>query len=63
LGIGPVLLPERSDGVSERDSREGITNAPKVDENEVRTDNRGGSGPRRVEDVRSDREAERGSSI
>src|SRR3712207_8690171 len=33
--------PERSREVSERDHREGNTNAPKVDENEVRTDNRG----------------------
>jgi hypothetical protein len=47
--------------VNERDRREGNTNAPKVDENEVRTDNRGNSGPRRVEDVRRDREVERGS--
>jgi hypothetical protein len=42
--------------LSERDRREGNTNAPKVDENEVRTDNRGDSGPRRVEEVRADRE-------
>jgi fatty acid desaturase len=41
--------------------REGNTNAPRVDENEVRADNRGGSGPRRVEDVRRDHESSRGS--
>jgi len=46
--------------VSERDSREGNTDAPKVDENEVRTDNRGHSGPRRVEEARRDREARSG---
>src|SRR3712207_308916 len=53
--------PERSREVSERDHREGNTNAPKVDENEVRTDNRGDSGPRRVEEARREREAQRGS--
>jgi hypothetical protein len=42
--------------LSERDRREGNTNAPKVDENEVRKDNGGDSGPRRVEEVRADRE-------
>ena len=42
--------------MSERDRREGNTNAPKVDENEVRKDNGGDSGPRRVEEVRTDRE-------
>ena len=42
--------------MSERDRREGNTNAPKVDENEVRKDNGGDSGPRRVEEVRADRE-------
>jgi hypothetical protein len=47
--------------VSERDHREGNTNAPKVDENEVHTDNRGDSGPRRVEEARREREAQRGS--
>ena len=45
--------------MSERDSREGNTNAPKVDENEVRTDNREQSGPRRVEEARRDRESDR----
>ena len=47
--------------MSERDRREGNTNAPRVDENEVRTDNRGDSGPRRVEEARRDRESDRGS--
>src|SRR5215216_3135615 len=47
--------------MSERERREGNTDAPKVDEREVRTHNRGASGPRRVEEVRRDREAERGS--
>ena len=47
--------------MSERDRREGNTNAPKVEENEVRSDDRGGSGPRRVEEVRRDRESDRGS--
>ena len=41
--------------------REGNTDAPRVDENEVRADDRGGSGPRRLEEVRRDREEERGS--
>ncbi len=41
--------------MSERDRREGNTNAPKVDENEVRTDNRADTGPRRVEETRRDR--------
>jgi hypothetical protein len=41
--------------------REGNTNAPRVDENEVRAGDRGGSGPRRVEEARKDREAERTS--
>src|SRR3712207_4475308 len=36
--------------------REGNTGAPRVDENEVRSDDRGGSGPRRVEEARRDRE-------
>ena len=36
--------------------REGNTGAPRVDENEVRSDGRGGSGPRRVEEARRDRE-------
>ena len=39
---------------------EGNTDAPRVDENEVRADDRGASGPRRLEEVRRDRE-ERGS--
>jgi hypothetical protein len=46
--------------VSERERREGNTDAPKVEENEMRTDNRGGSGPRRVEEVRRDRESRSG---
>jgi hypothetical protein len=41
--------------------REGNTDAARVDEHEVRADGRGGSGPRRVEEVRRDREEERGS--
>jgi hypothetical protein len=41
--------------------REGNTDAPRVDENEVRADDRGGSGPRRLEEVRREREEERGS--
>ena len=41
--------------MSERDRREGNTNAPKVDENEVRIDNRKQSGPRRVKEVRAER--------
>ena len=41
--------------------REGNTDAPRVNENEVRADGRGGSGPRRVEDVRRDHESSRGS--
>ena len=45
--------------MSERDRREGNTDAPKV--NEVPADNRAESGPRRVEDVRRDRESDRGS--
>jgi hypothetical protein len=36
--------------------REGNTNASRVDENEVRSDDRGGSGPRRVEEARRDSE-------
>jgi hypothetical protein len=47
--------------VSERYRREGNTNAPKVDENEVHTDNREQSGPRRVKEVRRDRESDRSS--
>jgi hypothetical protein len=46
--------------VSERDRSEGNTNAPKVDENEVRTHNHGDSGPRRVEEARRDRESRSG---
>jgi hypothetical protein len=41
--------------------RERNTNAPRVDENEVRADGRGGSGPRRVEEARRDHESSRGS--
>jgi hypothetical protein len=58
--------------MSERERREGNTDAPRVDENEVRTDySRRESGPRRVREVRADREthteyassdAERGTS-
>jgi hypothetical protein len=48
-------LPERSKRVSERDRREGNTNAPRVDENEVRADDRGQPGPRRVKEVRAER--------
>jgi hypothetical protein len=47
--------------VSERDRREGNTNAPKVGENEVRTDDREQSGPRRIEEVRRERESDRTS--
>jgi hypothetical protein len=54
-------LLRRSERMSERGSREGNTNAPKVDENEVRADGRGGSGPRRVEEARRDHESSRGS--
>jgi hypothetical protein len=47
--------------MSERERREGNTDAPRVDTNEVRGgESRSGSGgPRRVEDVRHDRESER----
>jgi len=45
--------------VSERGSREGNTDAPKVDTHEVQAGDRSGSAPRKVEDVRKDREAER----
>jgi hypothetical protein len=41
--------------------REGNIGAPRVDENEVRADDRGGSGPRRVEEARRDHESSRGS--
>src|SRR5215208_5565263 len=41
--------------------RQGNTNAPRVDENEVHADERGGSGPRRVEEGRRDHESSRGS--
>ncbi len=44
--------------MSERDRREGNTNAPKVDENEVRTDGNGQAGPRRVKEVRAERETD-----
>ena len=44
-------------------SREGNTDAPRVDDKEVRSDGRGGAGPRRVEEARRDSEASgRGSS-
>ncbi|MDQ3792974.1 MAG: hypothetical protein M3341_10140 [Actinomycetota bacterium] len=42
--------------MSERDRGEGNTDAPRVDENEVRTDGNGQSGPRRVKEVRAERE-------
>jgi hypothetical protein len=42
--------------VSERDRGEGNTDAPRVDENEVRTDGNRQSGPRRVKEVRAERE-------
>ncbi len=45
--------------MSERGSREGNTDAPKVNEREVRTDTRGDSGPRRVEEARRDHESSR----
>ena len=50
--------------MSENERREGNTDAPKVDTEygERRADDSGGSGPRRVESVRRDREAEQGSS-
>ena len=50
--------------MSERERRKGNTDAPRVDTEygERRADDHGGSGPRKVEDVRKDREAERGSS-
>jgi len=54
-------LVERSREVSERDRTGGNTNAPKVEEDEAGTDNRGGSAPRRVEEVRRERESGRGS--
>ncbi len=47
--------------MSERERREGNTDAPKVDENEVRADRDADSGPRRVKDVRGDQESVRGS--
>src|SRR3712207_514209 len=40
-------------------NREGNTDAPKVGTHEVQAEDRSGSAPRRVEDVRKDREAER----
>src|ERR687898_2297304 len=50
--------------MSENVRREGNTDSPKVDTEygERRGNEPGGSGPRRVEDVRRDREAEHGSS-
>ena len=47
--------------MSERERGEGNTDAPRVDENEVRTNEREESRPRRVKEVRSDREAGRGT--
>ena len=43
-------------------SREGNTDAPRVDDKEVRSDGRGGTGPRRVEEARRDSEASGRSS-
>ncbi len=48
--------------MSERDRTEGNTDAPKVEENEVGTDNRGGSAPRRVGEARRERESDRESA-
>jgi hypothetical protein len=50
--------------MTDSERREGNTDAPKVDTEygERRTDGHGASGPRRVEDVRKDREVERGSN-
>src|SRR3712207_8606016 len=50
--------------MTDGERREGNTDAPKVDTEygERRTGDHGSSGPRRVEDVRKDREVERGSS-
>jgi hypothetical protein len=50
--------------MSENERREGNTDAPKVDTEygERRANDGGGSGPRRVESVRRDREAEQGFS-
>jgi hypothetical protein len=44
--------------VSERDRREGNTDAPKVEENEVRPDDSRDPDPRRVKEVRAERETE-----
>ena len=49
--------------MSEREHTEGNTNAPRVEENEVPTDNRtDASGPRRVEEARRERESRSSSS-
>ena len=44
--------------MSQRDRTEGNTDAPKVDENEVRAENSGKTAPRRVKEVRTERGAE-----
>jgi hypothetical protein len=44
--------------MSQRDRTEGNTDAPKVDENEVRAENSGKTAPRRVMEVRTERGAE-----
>ena len=48
--------------MTDRDRREGNTDAAKVDEREVRADDNQESGPRRVEEARRDRETEHGSA-
>jgi hypothetical protein len=48
--------------VTDRDRREGNTEAPKVDEREVRANGNQESGPRRVEEARRDRETGHGSA-
>ncbi len=47
--------------MSERDTTEGNTNAPRVQENEVRPDDSAHSGPRRVKEVRAERDTQRDS--
>ena len=48
--------------MTERERREGNTDAAKVDEREVRADGNQESGPRRVEEARRDRETGHGSA-
>jgi hypothetical protein len=48
--------------VTDRDRREGNTDAAKVDEREVRADGNQESGPRRVEEARRDQETVHGSA-